>query len=114
MTDLSVSEALARAALLEVVSYDLVLDLTSMRSRGEVRFRCRQPGAETFADLTVATTRGAQLNSGPVGAPAAGRLLLTGLRADNVLTVEADVADDVFTRFTDPADGATYLYFMAF
>jgi aminopeptidase N len=114
MTDLSVSEALARAALLEVVSYDLVLDLTSMRSRGEVRFRCRQPGAETFADLTVATTRGAQLNSGPVDPPAAGRLLLTGLRADNVLTVEADVADDVFTRFTDPADGATYLYFMAF
>jgi aminopeptidase N len=116
VTDLSVGEALARAALLDVVSYDLVLDLTAtpVRSRAEVRFRCRQPGAETFADLTVAETRSAVLNSEPVGPQVAGRLRLTGLRADNALTIEADVADDVFTRFTDPADGETYLYFTAF
>jgi aminopeptidase N len=116
VTDLSVTEAQARAALVEVVSYDLVLDLTAtpMRSRAEVRFRCRQPGTETFADLTVAATHSAVLNSEPVGPQVAGRLRLTGLRADNVLTVEADVADDVFTRFTDPADGAAYLFVTTF
>ena len=113
MPDLSVSEAVARAALVDVESYDLVLDLTAapVTARSEVRFRCRQPGSETFADLSVAATRSAVLNGKPAGQPEDGRLRLSGLLADNVLTVEAEVE---IGRFTDPADGAEYLHVMTF
>src|SRR5580704_9386966 len=113
MADLSASEALTRAALVDVESYELVLDLTAapVTARSEVRFRCRQPGSETFADLSVAVTRSAVLNGQPAGQPEDGRLRLPGLLADNVLTVEAEVEID---RFTDPADGAEYLHVMTF
>jgi aminopeptidase N len=51
------AEARARAALLDVESYDLFLDLAAdpdaVRSRTEIRFRCRQPGAATFADAVL-------------------------------------------------------------
>jgi aminopeptidase N len=111
--ELTESEAAARAALIEAVSYQLVLDLTAepVTSRTEARFRCRTPGADTFADLRLATVREATLNGERLTGPVDGRLPLTGLRAENVLTVEGDVPDGpALTWFADPADGGRYVY----
>jgi aminopeptidase N len=111
---LTETEARTRAGLLDVESYDVFLDLTTepVRSRSEIRFRCRQPGAATFADLT-ATMTAAALNGEELGPPADGRLSLPPLRPVNVLTVEAEAAFSRsgrgLTRFRDPADGAEYV-----
>ena len=44
-----------RAARLDVESYAVFLDIAAdpdqVRSRAGIRFRCREPGAATFADL---------------------------------------------------------------
>jgi aminopeptidase N len=121
---LTETEARVRAELLDVWSYDVFLDLTAgpagpagprteARSRTEVRFGCREPGAATFAELT-ATATSAVLNGRPVGAAVQGRLGLPELAAENVLVVEAEVAGSALTWFVDPADGADYLLFMGY
>jgi aminopeptidase N len=112
---LTQSEAEARSALIAVESCQVFLDLTAepVRSRSEIRFRCREPGAATFADLATAGVRGAVLNGRPLGQPADGRLVLAGLAAENLLAVDAEVAYSGtgrgLVRFTDPADGAGYV-----
>jgi aminopeptidase N len=108
-------EARTRAGLLDVDSYEVFLDLTvqPVRSRTETRFRCREPGAASFADLAAGSVLGAVLNGRRLDPPVDGRLALPGLGADNVLTAEAEVAwsrsGQGLTSFTDPADGATYV-----
>ena len=117
MPELTESEAAERAALIVVDSYDLVLDLTAdpVTSRTEVRFRCRGPGAETFADLRLATVREAALNGERLPGPVDGRLALTGLREENLLVVEGDVPDGVsLIWFDDPADGSRYVHASTF
>jgi aminopeptidase N len=115
MPALTETEAAARAALIDVASYDVFADLTAepVRSRTEIRFGCREPGAASFAELTATATR-AVLNGRELAGPADGRLALPGLAAQNVLTVEADVADGTLSRFTDPADDAGYLLFTGY
>ena len=122
MPALTETEARARAALLDVRSYDVFLDLTAgaagpVRSRTEIRFGCREPGAATFAELAAAASS-AVLNGRAVGPAADGRLRLPGLAAENVLAVEAEVAAPGdgrgLTWFTDPADGASYLLYMGY
>ena len=122
MPALTETEARVRAALLDVRSYDVFLDLTAgaagpVRSRTEIRFGCREPGAATFAELTAAVTS-AVLNGRAVGPAADGRLGLPGLAAENLLVVEAEVADSGagpgLTWFTDPADSAGYLLYMGY
>jgi aminopeptidase N len=116
---LTETEARTRTGLLDVGSYDVFLDLTTepVRSRSEIRFGCRQPGAATFADLTAAITS-AELNGEELGPPADGRLSLPRLRPVNVLTVEAEAAFSRtgrgLTRFRDPADGAEYVSVMCY
>src|ERR1035441_862596 len=120
MVALPEAEARGRAALIDVESYDVVLDLTAdpPRSRTEIRFGCREPGAGTFAELTAAVVLGAVLNGEAAGPVMDGRLELPGLAGRNVLVVDAEVAYSSgrwgLTRFTDPADGATYLMFMGY
>ena len=114
------AEAKARAALLDVESYAVALDLATdpgrIRSSSRIRFRCREPGAATFADLRAAvvhrvTCNGEELD--PAVVVSGGRLHLDRLAGQNVLTVEAEFcyAPDGrgLARFTDPADGAPYL-----
>ena len=120
MPALTETEARVRAALLDVRSYDVFLDLTAeaagpARSRTEIRFGCREPGAVTFAELTAAASS-AVLNGQAVGPAADGRLGLPGLAAENVLVVEAEVAGSggALTWFTDPSDGASYLLYMGY
>ena len=122
MPALTETEARVRAALLDVRSYDVFLDLTAgaagpVRSRTEIRFGCREPGAATFAELTAAVTS-AVLNGRAVGPASDGRLGLPGLAAENLLVVEAEVTDSGagpgLTWFTDPADSASYLLYMGY
>jgi aminopeptidase N len=115
MPALTETEAAARAALIDVASYDVFADLTAspVRSRTEVRFTCAQPGAATFADLTARAVS-AVLNGREVGPPDDGRLALPGLMAENTLVVEAEADGDVLMRFTDPADGAGYVLFTGY
>lgn len=119
MPVLTETEARVRAGLLDVRSYDVFLDLTAgaagpVRSRTEIRFGCREPGAATFAELAAAASS-AVLNGRAVGPPAGGRLALPGLAAENVLVVEAEAAgSEGLTWFPDPADGASYLLYMGY
>ncbi|HYB87475.1 MAG TPA: aminopeptidase N [Streptosporangiaceae bacterium] len=113
-------EAGARAALLDVDSYAVSLDLATdpgaVRSHAQVRFRCRRPGAGTFADLSAAAVSQMVLNGrrlDPDAAVAGRRVCLPGLAADDVLTVDAEFprsrAGPGLLWFTDPADGAVYV-----
>nr|WP_095872739.1 aminopeptidase N [Streptomyces sp. TLI_235] len=120
MPALQRSEAAFRAQLLDVRSYSVDLDLTRgdslFRSTTVIRFGCAEPGAGSFVDLAPAALLRAELNGRPLD-PAAldgGRLALPGLAAENELLVEADMhysrTCEGLHRFTDPADGAGYVF----
>jgi aminopeptidase N len=49
------------------------------------------------------------LNRAPLDPPAAGRLALAGLAAENVLTVDAEVSDRSLNRFAEPSGGGDYV-----
>lgn len=116
---LTYTEAQERSRLIDVLRYHVELDLAS---RGEVfgsvtviRFGCHSPGASTFIELSPDLLRRAVLNGRELD-PAAlvdNRLPLAGLLAINELRVEADMAyvraGAGLHRFTDAADGETYL-----
>lgn len=122
--NLTREEAAARAALLAVDAYDVALDLSraaddaqeTFRSTTTVRFRAAA-GATTFIDLIAPRVRSIVLNGrelDPAEAHIDSRIVLGGLAPDNELTVVADCAymrtGEGLHRFTDPADGETYLY----
>jgi len=118
-TGLTRAAAARRAALLQVESYEIFLDLTTgadtARSRTEIRFSCREPGATTFADINGVEVHLAVLNGVPAepASVTGKRLQLSGLRESNTLTVDATVAltrsGDGLTQYTDPADGGRYV-----
>ena len=121
--NLTREEARQRAALLDVESYQVELDLTghsggalTFGSVTVVRFRCSSPGAATFIDLSAPAVTEITLNGAPLeGAAFDGdRIQLTGLAAENELRVAAECAysrhGEGLHRFTDPADGGVYLY----
>src|SRR5687768_2737479 len=120
-TNLTRDEAAARAALLDVSSYAVELDLTTgdatFGSTTTIHFTCGQPGATTFADLVDATVHEITLNGAPVDpatAYADSRITLDGLAAENELVVRADGtysrSGEGLHRFVDPVDGKVYLY----
>jgi aminopeptidase N len=114
------TEAQTRAALLDVLSYSVALDVTrgaeSFRSTTVIRFDCAEPGADSFVDIEPGTLLRAELNGRRLD-PAAldgNRLPLPALAAGNELLVEADMpyshTVEGLHRFTDPADDAVYVY----
>jgi aminopeptidase N len=119
-TNLTRDEAATRASILDVTSYSIDLDLTTgdttFGSTTTIVFTCREPGAETFADLVGATIHQITLNGEPVdvAAYADNRIALSGLAAENTLVVQADCAyshtGEGLHRFVDPADDRVYLY----
>ncbi|PVG81327.1 aminopeptidase N [Nocardioides gansuensis] len=120
-TNLTRDEAATRAALLDVTSYSIDLDLTTgdktFGSTTTLRFTCTEPGASTFADLVDATVHEITLNGrrlDPATAYADSRIALDGLEADNTLVVRADCtysnSGEGLHRFVDPADDRVYLY----
>jgi aminopeptidase N len=111
---LTLAEARARAALVSDVSYDLHLDLTDRAAyscRAVVRFRCSQPGASTFLELTDAEQ--VLVDGLPATTYDGCRIGLDGLAEVNEVTVEARIPyvtdGDGMHTFTDPADGETYV-----
>ena len=121
MPALTRAEARHRAELIDVRSYAIDLDLTGgdevFGSVTAVRFTVRQADTDTFVELRPATLRRAELNGVRLdtGELSGGRLPLTGLGpGEHELRVEADMrysrVGEGMHRFTDPADGRTYLY----
>ncbi|HET6212557.1 MAG TPA: aminopeptidase N, partial [Micromonosporaceae bacterium] len=119
-------EAIERARLLDVTSYDITLDLTdgtggpgerTFRSTSEVRFDCTEPGATTFIEVAAEGIRAATLNGAPVdtsGWSADRGLTLPGLATHNTLVVDAvfpySSVGQGLHRSMDPVDKEVYLY----
>src|SRR5436190_6175488 len=118
--NLTRDEARDRAGLLDVVSYQVELDLTAgeetFPSVSTVLFRCSRPGAASFINLTAPAVSEILLNGEPVGIDAfdGDRIALAPLAAENELRVVAHCAysrsGEGMHRFADPVDGGVYLY----
>ncbi|GAA0812447.1 aminopeptidase N [Spirilliplanes yamanashiensis] len=122
MPSLTRAEAAERAALLSVTSYAIDLDLTAdadtFRSTTTIRFAATA-GATTFVEVKPVKILSVRLNGAPLDAAVDdNRLTLPALADGNELVVEAEMAyshtGDGLHRFTDPADGAVYLYALSF
>src|SRR5580704_13221705 len=119
VADLTEAEAVDRARVIDVESYDVFLDLTAepVLSRTEIRFRWLRPDADagTFAELRTQGVRSATFNGVPLPPPEDGRLRLSragdGDQAVLVAEAEAGYSQEGrgLSRFTDPADGASYV-----
>ncbi len=119
--NLTRDEAAGRAALIDVDSYAVELDLTTsestFRSTTVIRFGCREPGSSTFADLVAPEAHEIRLNGRTLD-PAAVfdslRIQLEDLDAENELRVVADCSymntGEGLHRFVDPVDQSIYLY----
>ncbi|MGN8050110.1 aminopeptidase N [Curtobacterium sp. 22159] len=113
-------EAQERAAIVDVQTYDVELDLTrgaeTFGSTTRVRFTAT-PGASTFIDAITKTVHSITLNGTALDVAAVNdgvRIQLDGLQEQNELVV---VADALYTntgeglhRFVDPVDDEVYLY----
>jgi aminopeptidase N len=111
-------EAQERKTLVDVKSYEVVLDLTTgpelFRSTTTVTFSAKA-GSSTFIDAVTETVHSVTLNGADLDDVADGtRIRLDSLAADNVLVV---VSDNAYTntgeglhRFVDPVDQEVYLY----
>ncbi len=113
-------EAQERASLVRTSSYEVVLDLTTgpetFRSTTTVRFAATE-GASTFIDAITRKVHSVTLNGvelDPAEVSDGVRIRLDGLRAENLLTVDADAiytnTGEGLHRFVDPVDGEVYLY----
>ncbi|MFE4227141.1 aminopeptidase N [Arthrobacter sp. NPDC056886] len=118
--NLTRAEARERAALIDVDSYDVSLDLT----RGEkvfgsttaVKFRAK-PGSSTFIDAVTHAVHSVTLNGrelDPAEVSDGVRIQLPDLAAENHLLVVADApymnTGEGLHRFVDPVDNEVYLY----
>lgn len=124
MSALTRNEAQLRARLLDVHHYDVTLDLTTgdetFTSTTVIRFTARASG-DTFVELKPDELRSVELDGHPVD-PAGltgNRLPLTGLtQGPHELRVHARMnysrTGEGLHRFTDPADGETYVYSQMF
>jgi aminopeptidase N len=120
MASLTRVEAAARAALIDVTSYDVALDLDSgertFGSVSTVRFTCREPGGSTFLDVVPEALHRVTLNGRDLDPAdlADGRLALRDLQADNEVVVSATMRysndGQGLHRSVDAADGNHYVY----
>src|SRR4051794_5983070 len=124
--NLTRTDAERRAALLSVDDYAIELDLTdgggkpgdaTFATTSTVRFRCAEPGADSWIDLIAAEVHSATLNGEPLdvsGYREDDGIALPALAAENELRVEATGrymnTGEGLHRFVDPVDGAVYLY----
>lgn len=119
--NLTRDEAAARAALLDVTSYDVSLDFTTgpttFATTSLVRFSARTPGASTWVDFVGDSVQQLVLNGvalDPATHWADSRITLANLAADNELLVAATGrytnSGEGIHRFVDPVDSEVYLY----
>jgi aminopeptidase N len=128
LPNLTRDQAVERAALITVDSYQISLDVTDGSNNsgapGERTFRSTTtvvfdalPGADTVIDIAAETVRGATLNDRELdvsGYDESIGIPLPGLEKRNVLVVDADCrysnTGEGLHRFVDPVDDETYLY----
>ena len=121
IAEITRAETTDRARLLAVDSYTVTLDLTRggevFGSTSVIAFSCAEPGASSYVDLVAETVHEITLNGArvnPVSAWAEGRIALTGMAAQNELTVVADCRysrdGTGLHRAVDPADEKVYTY----
>jgi aminopeptidase N len=124
--NLTRDQAKQRADLLEVESYDIVLDLTdgnggpgekTFDSTTTIRFASARAGASSWVDIVAAHLRAATLNGHELdvsGYVEDDGVALPELAATNELLVRADCrymnTGEGLHRFVDPVDDAVYLY----
>ncbi|WP_225831346.1 aminopeptidase N [Streptomyces sp. NK08204] len=124
MSVLTRDEAQLRAQFLDVHRYTVELDLTTgdetFDSRTAIRFTARSAG-DTFVELKPAELRSVSLDGEPLDPQSLddGRLPLKNLAAgEHELRVDAAMTysrtGEGMHRFTDPADGETYVYTQLF
>ena len=120
-TNLTREEARERAALVEVDSYEIELDLTAgdktFASTTTVRFRSAKKGASTWLDLVAPAVGEVVLNGTSLDALDVfdgSRIRLDGLAAKNEVRIVAEAAymhtGEGLHRFVDPVDSEVYLY----
>jgi len=118
--NLTKPEAIERSALLSAVAYEITWDFTdpgdTFLATTTVTFDATA-GAQTFIECAAVAASGVELNGIVIDATTAlehGRIELTGLKASNTLTIDAEFAyrtdGQGIHRFIDPEDGETYLY----
>ncbi|WAJ43736.1 aminopeptidase N [Mycobacterium sp. Aquia_216] len=126
LPNLTRDQAVERASLITVDSYQISLDVTDGISGGpgERTFRSTTTvvfdalaGADTVIDLAAETVRSATLNGRDVdvsGYDESTGIPLRGLADRNVVVVDADCrysnTGEGLHRFVDPVDNETYLY----
>jgi len=119
--NLTRAEAQARAAIIDVQSYKIELDLTTSEttfaSKTTVNFTSKKVGAETFIDAITNAVHSVTLNGEALDVAAVNdgvRIQLPNLQSQNELVVVADAnymnTGEGLHRFVDPADGNVYLY----
>ncbi|GAB2988681.1 aminopeptidase N [Amycolatopsis acidiphila] len=124
--NLTRDQAKQRADLLEVESYEIVLDLTdgnggpgekTFDSTTTIRFASARAGASSWVDIVAAQVRAATLNGRELdvsGYVEDDGVELPELAETNELVVRADCrymnTGEGLHRFVDPVDDAVYLY----
>ncbi len=113
-------EATERATVVSAVTYEIAWDFTppgpTFLTSTTVTFDAAD-GAATFIECAAVAASRIELNGAALDATNAlvdGRIELTGLKAHNILTIDAEFAyrtdGQGIHRFIDPEDGETYLY----
>ncbi len=125
LPNLTRDQAVERAALITVDSYQINLDVTDGNGApGERTFRSittvefdALAGADTVIDIAAETVRSASLNGHQLdvsGYDESTGIPLRGLAGHNVVVVDADCrysnTGEGLHRFVDPVDDETYLY----
>ncbi|MBX9638931.1 MAG: aminopeptidase N, partial [Mycobacteriaceae bacterium] len=125
LPNLTRDQAVERAALITVHSYQINLDVTDgSGAPGERTFRSTTTvvfdalaGADTYIDVAADTIHSASLNGQDLdvsGYPESTGIALRGLADRNVVVVDADCrysnTGEGLHRFVDPVDDETYLY----
>ncbi|SOD72847.1 membrane alanyl aminopeptidase [Jatrophihabitans sp. GAS493] len=124
--NLTRDDARVRAALLEVESYDIDLDLTdgqgnpseiTFRARTTLRFSAQTSGRSTFLDVVAQSIESATLNGEPVdvsGYDPENGIVLENLALENTVVIESTMlytnTGEGMHRFVDPVDSEVYLY----
>lgn len=113
-------EAQQRAEILNVDSYEVLLDVTEdskhFDSYTTIRFSCNKPGSSTFIDAITASVSMIELNGELLDNSLSDgiRIELPNLAAENVLRIKAkgiySNTGEGLHKFVDPVDNEIYLY----
>ncbi|KNX39149.1 aminopeptidase N [Luteipulveratus halotolerans] len=118
MPSLTLQEAQARASLIGVDAYRVRLDLDqgpeTFTSTSTITFSCREPGAQTFLDVSAEAVQSVRLNGVDLDVTVADdRVVLADLQEHNEVELTATMRysrdGSGLHRAVDPADGNVYL-----